>query len=82
MSELDMLITKIFSEHKDKIIDLVINQVLEDVMDIVIDEFYKQSPQTPLLSSHRELLEKVIKRLRPKELSPLHEDYVDHKWKK
>jgi hypothetical protein len=82
MSELDLLITKIFSDHKDKIIDLVINQVLEDVMDIVLDEIYRQHPELPLVKNHRELLEKVIKRLRPKQVKPTDADYVDHKWKK
>jgi len=82
MSELDLLITKIFSEHKDKIIDLVINQVLEDVMDVVLDEIYKQNPDLPLVNSHRILLDKVILRLRPKQVTPLDENYVDHKWKK
>ena len=81
-SELDMLITKIFSEHKGKIIDLVINQVLEEVMDLVIEEFYQQYPDTHILTSHSELLQKIIKKIRKKEPSPLDEDYVDHKWKK
>ena len=82
MSELDLLITKIFSEHKDKIIDLVVNQVLEDVMDVVLDEIYKQNPDLPLVNSHKILLDKVILRLRPKQVTPLDENYVDHKWKK
>jgi len=82
MSELDMLITKIFSEHKDKIIDLVINQVLEDVMDVILHELYKDCPKAPILENHRELLDKVIKRLRPKQVKPTDVDYVDHKWKK
>ncbi len=82
MSELDLLIRKIFSEHADRIIDLVINQVLEDVMDIVLDEIYKQNPDIPLVNSHQILLESVIKRLRPKQPSPLDPDYVDYKWKK
>lgn len=82
MSELDLLITKIFSEHKDKIIDLVIGQVLEDVMDLVLDEIYKQHPQLPIIKNHRELLDRVILRLRPKQVKPTDDDYVDHKWKK
>ncbi len=68
MSELDMLITKIFSEHKDKIIDLVINQVLEDVVDIVLNEIYRNYPETPSMSNHKDLLDKVIKRLRPEQV--------------
>lgn len=82
MSELDLLITKIFSDHRDKIIDLVINQVLEDVMDMVLDELYKECPKAPILENRGLLLEKIIKKLRPKQPSPLDEDYVDHKWKK
>ena len=81
MSELDLFINKILLEHKDKIIDLVIGQILEDVMDLVLHEAYKQHPELPIIKNHRELLDRVILRLRPKQVEPNDDDYEDHKWK-